>query len=310
MSKKKKILFSLLTVIVLAIVGGLGYAGNYLVTYAFDNSHHSASPATGQKHLDQEWLKHQKSSTQKWSLRADKTKQKLVGFYYPAAKSTKKTIVVAHGYQGTHYEMASYIRMFHRQGYNVLAPDDRGSGQSSGRYTTFGYPDSRDYLGWVKQVIAKNGSDSKIGLFGVSMGGATVMMMSGLKLPAQVKAIIEDCGYDSVANELAYQLKQQFDIPKEPLISASLLVAQFRVGYNFRQGNSVKALQKNHLPTFFIHGQKDTFVPTEMVYKNYAATQGKKQLWLTANTKHADSQKNYPNQYNQKTASFFAKYLQ
>lgn len=309
MTKRKKIIVALFLVVIIAVVGGLGYAGNYLVTYAFENSSRPAQrKGTGQEKIDQQWLNKQ-STTQKWELQADKTKQKLVGFYYPAASHTVKTIVVAHGYQGDHYAMASYIKMFHELGYNVLAPDDRGSGISSGRYITFGYPDSRDYLKWVNLVLAKNGNTSEIGLFGVSMGGATVMMMSGLKLPPQVKAIVEDCGYDSVENELAYQLKQQFNVPKEPMITASLLVARFRVGYNFRQGNSVKALHHNKLPVFFIHGQKDSYVPTEMVYKNYAATRGKKELWLTPKTKHADSQKNYPHEYRKKVSQFFEKYL-
>lgn len=35
-------------------------------------------------------------------------------------------------------------------------------------------------------------------LYGVSMGGATVMNVAGEKIPKQVKAIIEDCGYTSV----------------------------------------------------------------------------------------------------------------
>lgn len=311
MSKKKKILISFLTLILVVVGGILGYAANYLVTYAFDNPHRTEKQlkSKGQERIDQEWLSKQKDGSQ-WDMRAQDTKQKLVAFYYPAKKATKKTIVVAHGYQGSHYTMASYIRMFHEKGYNVLAPDDRGSGQSQGRYVTFGYPDSRDYLIWVQRVIAKNGRDSQIGLFGVSMGGATVMMMSGLKLPHQVKAIVEDCGYDTVANELTYQLKQQFNMPKEPLITLSLLIARFRVGHNFTEASSVNALHKNRLPVLFIHGQKDTFVPTKMVYNNFKATEGEKYLWITPNTKHADSLKNYPHKYRQKVGQFYDKFWQ
>lgn len=308
MSKKKKIIIGVLSTLVVLVVMVLGYAANYLVTYAFDNPYRTEKQLTlkGSEKDAQKWLKQQDQQV-KWTLRTQDTGQNLVAFYYPAKKVTNKTIVVAHGYQGSHYTMASYIKMFHEQGYNVLAPDDRGSGKSSGRYVTFGYPDSRDYLGWLDQVIDKNGENSQIGLFGVSMGGATVMMMSGLNLPPQVKAIVEDCGYDTVANELSFQLKQQFNMPKEPLITLSLWLAEFRVGHNFKKGSSVEALRNNKLPIFFIHGQDDEFVPTEMVYKNYHATQGKKQLWVTRYTKHADSQKNYPQQYRKKVGAFFNK---
>ena len=83
--------------------------------------------------------------------------------------------MIAHGYRENSLRMASYIRMFHDLGYNVLAPDDRGAGRSEGHYITFGWQDRLDYQNWLKQLIAKKGQDSKIGLFGVSMGGATVM---------------------------------------------------------------------------------------------------------------------------------------
>lgn len=309
MTKKKKIFLGFTGLLIVVILGVIGYGANYLVSYAFDNPTRTQNELAekGQSGQDQKWLLEQKE-TSRWQIKAVDTEQKLAAFYYPAQKATKKTIVVAHGYQGSHFTMAGYIRMFHNLGYNVLAPDDRGSGVSSGRYVTFGYPDSRDYVRWVNRVIAKNGQSSQIGLFGVSMGGATVMMMSGLKLPKQVKAIVEDCGYDTVENELAFQLKQQFNFPRYPLIPLSLLVARYRVGYNFYHGNSVAALRKNKLPIFFIHGQNDTFVPTKMVYRNYHAAQGPKKLWITSKTKHAASFKNYPDAYRQKVSRFFANY--
>ncbi|WP_431189473.1 hypothetical protein, partial [Escherichia coli] len=63
-----------------------------------------------------------------------------------------------------------------------------------------------DYVQWINKVLENNGKSQEIVLYGVSMGAATVMMTSGEKLPDNVKAIIEDCGYSSVHDELAYQL--------------------------------------------------------------------------------------------------------
>ena len=55
--------------------------------------------------------------------------------------TSNETIVIAHGYRENSLLMASYIRMFHDLGYNVLAPDDRGAGRSEGHYITFGWQD-------------------------------------------------------------------------------------------------------------------------------------------------------------------------
>ena len=61
--------------------------------------------------------------------------------------------------------------------------------------------------------------NAEIVLYGVSMGGATVMMASGEDLPGNVKAIIEDCGYSSVWDEFSYQLQALFNLPEFPLCS-------------------------------------------------------------------------------------------
>ncbi|WP_025020231.1 alpha/beta hydrolase [Ligilactobacillus equi] len=299
----------LLGALVIILLGGLAYGSNYLVDFAFTRKDPTPSIAKKERVLvrDQAWLK--KVRKQTWTQMAANSDLKLKATYVPATKKTNKTIVVAHGYHENHGRMASYIRMFHNLGYNVLAPDDRGAGQSQGKYTTFGWLDRLDYVKWIQLVVKKTGQDAQIGLFGVSMGGATVMMTSGERLPRQVKAIIEDCGYDSVENELTYQLKNLFALPKQPLITTASWVARFKVGFDFLHASAAEQLKHNHLPIFFIHGDQDKYVPTKMVYQNYRASQGPKQLWITKKTAHAMSYYNYPHVYRTKTAAFFAKYL-
>lgn len=57
--------------------------------------------------------------------------------------------------------------------------------------------DRYDAEKWVEYVIERFGNNSEIFLHGISMGGATVLMASGLNLPNNVKAIISDCAYTS-----------------------------------------------------------------------------------------------------------------
>lgn len=309
--KKRKLIYSLIVGLVILILLGITGGSYYLVSYAFkpDLTVKSGPKGKVDKKLlaDQNWLK--KQNYQNWYEESATDNLKLRAIYLPAENKTNKTIIVAHGYKGEAMHMARYIRLFHNLGYNVLAPDDRASGQSQGKYITFGWPDRLDYVKWIKQIIAKKGSDSQIGLFGVSMGGATVMMVSGEHLPKQVKAIVEDCGYSSIEAELSEQLKQQFNLPKEPMITAARIMGTIRVGYDFGEGSSTKQLEKNKLPIFFIHGDSDTFVPTKMVYENYKATSAPKKLWVTKNTGHANSYNNHPKEYQKRVNEFFNKYL-
>lgn len=285
-----------------AITGG----SFYLYHYAIQNTEKTltgTSKGTPKRTIEaKKWL----ASTKKenWTETSAGENLKLVADYVPAATKSLKTVVVAHGYMENKESMASYIKLFHDNGYNVLAPDDRGQGKSQGDYIGFGWKDRLDYIKWTKKLIAEKGTDQKIGLFGVSMGGATVMMMSGEKLPTQVKAIVEDCGYTNVEDLLAYQLKLQFNLPKEPLITTSSWVTQLRAGYSFAEADSVKQLKKNKLPTLFIHGDKDDFVPSAMVYDNYKASAGKKELWIVKGAGHGKAFSKDPELYTKKVVTF------
>ena len=60
-------------------------------------------------------------------------------------------------------------------------------------------------------------------LHGISMGGATVLMVSGEELSDNVKAIVADCSYTSAYDEFKYYLKNKGCPPFLLLPSATLL---------------------------------------------------------------------------------------
>ena len=206
--------------------------------------------------------------------------------------------------------MANYAKMFHDLGYNVLVPDARGHGRSEGDYIGFGWPERKDYVQWIDKILAETGQSQQIVLYGVSMGAATVMMTSGEKLPNNVKAIIEDCGYSSVDEELAYQLKDMFNLPSFPLIQVTSLITKIRAGYFFGEASAVDQLTKNTKPMLFIHGDADTFVPYNMLAKVYAATKGPKEKYVVKGAEHAKAYQADPEKYQQTVKEFLAKYVQ
>ncbi|MGY0244267.1 alpha/beta hydrolase, partial [Limosilactobacillus fermentum] len=237
---------------------------------------------------------------------------KLDADYIPAAKKTNKSVLIAHGYMNNKDSMGAYAAMFHQLGYNVLIPDARAHGDSQGKYIGYGWPERYDERKWINRLIKENGADSQIVMFGVSMGGATTMMTSGIKLPSQVKAFIEDCGYTSVNAELMHEAKDLYGLPvfvAWPLIKTMSGINRVANGFFIGQASSVKSLHHNHRPMLFIHGTKDTFVPTAMVYQNYAATRGPKELWLVKGAVHAKSFATAPAAYQEHVKDFLEKYI-
>lgn len=312
MKMKRSVVKPLLIPLTAATAGSF-WLSYRLFKYAFERVDHV--PPTSkekQKYADDyyryvDWMKQVPSQT--WTLNAQSPENKVVASFIPADSPTTDTVIVAHGYKGNRETMANYVKMFHDMGFNALVPDDRGHGESSGQYINFGWLDRLDYLQWIQRVITHVGQDSRILLFGVSMGGATVEMISGETLPPQVKALIADCGYASIKEELTYLLKQQFHLPEypvEPLVSG---INRYFLGFSLDDVSSTKQLAKNRLPILFIHGGRDTYVPVHMAYENYRATNAPKQLWVVKKATHAESFWYDPAAYQQRVTAFLKTYF-
>lgn len=229
-------------------------------------------------------------------------------WYLPAKTQTDKTVIVVHGFTNDKEDMKPYAWMFHELGYNVLMPDNMSHGDSEGRIIGYGWNDRLNVIKWADLLVEKK-PNSQITLFGVSMGAATVMMASGEEsLPKQVVGIIEDCGYSSVWDELKYQAKEMYNLPAFPILYEVSALSKLRAGFSYGEASSVNQLKKNTLPVLFIHGSQDDFVPTSMVYKNYQATKGPKELYIVKGAKHANSFETDLKGYMEKIAQFLKKY--
>lgn len=311
--KHKKIgvsVISIIAVIAIAMVG----AGFYFFNVACVPGHKNFVSANTLQLKKSDPLYQQKkwyldSKKQKWYMKSASGNYKLDANYIPDGNS-KKTVIILHGYMNNKDTMGPYAALFHKLGYNTLQPDARAQGQSQGKYIGYGWVEKSDVKKWIKQIINRTHA-KKVVIFGVSMGGATAMMTSGEKLPKQVKAVIEDCGYTDVKDEIEHEAKSLYGmptVPRFPLVEILSGINRVRVGYFLKDGSSINQLKKNTRPILFIHGAKDTFVPTKMVYANYKADHSKKELWLVPGAKHAKSFATHPKAYEEHVKKFLQTY--
>lgn len=315
MKKHRKLWLSVATIIAVLCAAFVA-AGFYFFNVACVPGHKGFIAANSTKvkksdplYQQKEW--YLKAKKQKWFMQSASDNYRLDANYIPAGHS-KKTVIILHGYMNNKDTVGPYAAMFHRLGYNTLQPDARAHGQSQGKYIGYGWVEKADVKKWVKQVLKKTGKRQKIVIFGVSMGGATAMMTSGEKLPHQVKAIIEDCGYTDVKSEIEHEAQALYHmpaVPRFPLVEILSGINRAKVGYFMAAGSSVNQLKKNKRPILFIHGNKDTFVPTKMVYTNYHADHSPKELWVVPGAKHAKSFATHPKAYQEHVAKFLNKYI-
>ena len=232
---------------------------------------------------------------------------KLHGYILKTENSDKWAITV-HGYTNKAESMSAMAYKYHSLGYNILMPDLRGHGKSEGSYVGMGWHDRLDILKWIDLIIKEN-KDAKILLHGISMGAGTVMMVSGEELPENVKVIIEDCGYTSAKEQLAYNLKTMFKLPSFPILNFCSLITKIKDNYFISEASAIKQLQKANVPILFIHGDKDKFVPFYMLDKLYNACSSKKDKLIIKDVGHAKSESLKSDLYWNKVEDFIKPYM-
>ncbi|MBR5613393.1 MAG: alpha/beta hydrolase, partial [Bacteroidaceae bacterium] len=224
---------------------------------------------------------------------------------------TSKTAVIVHGYTDNAIRMMMIGYLYNRSlGYNILLPDLRNSGLSGGEAFQMGWFDRKDVLQWMDVAHHIYGDSTQMVVHGISMGGATTMMVSGEELPDYVKCFVDDCGYTSVWDQFKKELKEDFGLPAFPLMHTTSLLCDWVYDWNFREASALEQVKKCHLPMLFIHGEKDEYVPTRMVYELYNAKTEPKELWVVPNADHATSYKLNKEIYTQKVKQFIDKYIQ
>ena len=222
----------------------------------------------------------------------------------------KKWAVICHGYTGNSRRMADYAELFYRLGLSTLSVDMRGHGESEGKYRGFGWQDSFDICDWTDWLIEHYGDDIRVAYFGLSMGGATVMNASGHDLPANVRCIIEDCGYTSTKDILKYSMKKRHGLPSFPLLNELSLMTRIFAGYSLRKdGNALKQVKESVTPILFIHGEADDFVPFKMVKKLYKNAGSEKELYTVENAAHCESLKTDESVYFQTISDYLERHF-
>ena len=306
--RTRNLILIVFAVLIILAAGALAFIGTYFYHFALDPSSENffggsdaaaPSPVTAASAWFDEGEAVQRTSEDGLTLTA----------YQFFDQPGHRYVVACHGYGNQASGMAENSYHFYEMGFNALLPDARGFGASEGDYAGMGWHERRDIVGWCNCILEQD-PQAEIILYGVSMGGATVMMTAGeADLPGAVKLVIEDCGYTSVWDEFAAQLDQLFGLPTFPLLDVTSLITQVKAGWNFKEASALEQLKNCTIPILLIHGEEDDFVPFWMVQPLYDAVRAPKQLYTVPGAAHAESATVDPDGYWNTISGFLAEYL-
>lgn len=214
---------------------------------------------------------------------------RLHGKFYASSPDAPVQIMF-HGYKsGAERDFCGGLQIAVKGGFNVLLVDQRAHGKSEGKCLTFGVMERYDCLAWVNYAVERFGPNSKILLYGMSMGASTVLMAGGLPLPKNVVGIVADCGYSSPA-AIIKKVMGDYHLPSFPLYWLVRLGGRLFGGFDLEAACASAALEQCKIPVLLIHGGDDRFVPCEMGRENYEhCAADNKRLLIVAGAGHGMS---------------------
>jgi alpha-beta hydrolase superfamily lysophospholipase len=126
------------------------------------------------------------------------------GWFIPGKKGMG-AIALMHGVRANRLSMLDRARFLSHAGYTVLLFDFHAHGESEGKHITFGYLESKDAQAAVS-FLRSNAPGEKIGLIGVSMGGASALLASP---PLDVNAMVLEMVYPSIKQAISNRLSMR-----------------------------------------------------------------------------------------------------
>lgn len=239
--------------------------------------------------------------------------QRLQGYLLRPKEPSDVYVFGSHGYKSDGKgEWCHFAKHYVEElGFNLFFVDHQAAGESEGEYIGFASHESKDSLKWLKYMTETFGEDIQIILHGISMGSATVMLMSGSEdLASNVRFTIADCGYTSALDEFNYKI-ESLKLPLKPLVPIINAINLKKADYDFgKDTNALEAVSKAKVPMLFIHGGDDKFVPTYMVYLLHnACTAEYKDLLVVPGAEHARSYHIDKKSYEGKMDEFISKFI-
>jgi pimeloyl-ACP methyl ester carboxylesterase len=211
-------------------------------------------------------------------------KSAIVGSYYAARDAKAPAILLLHGNGSSRGQFTGLAPWLNQQGYAVLAIDFRGHGESAQVPRSFGLFEARDAHAAFDLLKARQGG-AKIGVVGVSLGGASALLGKGGPLPADalvLQAVYPDMRH-AIRNRIASKVGGFIAALGEPLLSYQ---SRPRFGVWPDAISPLSAVPAYQGPVLVVGGAEDRYTPPAETRQMAGAANHLDRLWLVPELAH------------------------
>jgi len=228
----------------------------------------------------------------------------LRGWLIPGRKGAG-AVVLMHGFRGDRRQMLARASFLSEAGYGVLLFDFQAHGESPGKQITIGYLESRDAQDAV-EFMKKNNYGEKLGVIGLSMGGAAAILAS----PAlEVDAMVLEAVYPDIEQAVANRVERYLGAWARGLGRLLIMQLPLRAGIEKEALRPIDRVGAIKSPKLFIVGANDRHTKLDESREFFAAASEPKELWVVEAAAHVDMHQMVKEEYERRILDFFEERL-
>jgi dipeptidyl aminopeptidase/acylaminoacyl peptidase len=230
----------------------------------------------------------------------------LHGWLFTGAPSPRPTVLVTHGSGGSRDHATAYAAFLLEAGFDVLAPDARGHGESGG-VGTFGLREADDLQRWAALARART-PDRCVFALGTSLGAAQVLMAEAGRptfcgiVSDSAYATFVDAGLDRIARPLRLGAAGRWI--GRPAAAIGLAYVHLRYDIDLAEARPADAIARIRAPLLLIHGDADLNTPLYHA-RALARAQPEATLWVVPGAWHTGAWRAQPREFPRRIVAFF-----
>jgi uncharacterized protein len=226
---------------------------------------------------------------------------------FPVTNQNAPVILLLHGNGASRGQFQNHVAWLNAAGFNAMAIDLRGHGESKGGKKSFGLFESRDAEAAVRW-IRTNHPNSKIGVIGVSLGGASSLL--GDYGPLTVDAMILQAVYPDIDRAIYNRISSRIGSALATIGAPTLtLQSPILYGVSSERISPIKAAVKYKEPVLVIGGANDVYTPPSETQQLHKAFPGKTFIWIAPGLGHDQMSDANDAAYQEHVLGFFRKHL-
>ncbi len=227
-----------------------------------------------------------------------------IATWYTNSPDSVATVVLVHGIHGNRKKLLKRAKLLINEGYAVVLIDLQAHGESPGRLITLGHLERHDVQAAVEFARQKN-PKHRVGVIGISLGGASAVLGSPLKVDAMVLESVFPTIEEAVGDRVQAKLG-----PLSCLISPLLLCQiQPRLGVSADRLRPIEHIGEVACPLLIASGDRDPHTTIAETRRLFAAASEPKQLVVFQGARHQDLLEQNPPLYENEVLTFLDQYL-